>query len=70
VLGLLLEHYLKKSIFELLLVSPLSITFNVIVGLVTFGADHFLDFIQAYFIEFGMMFFERMFMGDMMDATL
>ena len=32
-------------------------------GLVTFGADDFLDFIDAYFIEYAMMLFERTYLG-------
>jgi hypothetical protein len=64
-----MEHIIEKSLHELLLVSPLSITYNVIVGLVTFGADDFLDFIEAYFYEFGIMFFERMYLGPIMDAV-
>lgn len=68
-IGVLMEHIIEKSLHELLLVSPLSITYNVIVGLVTFGADDFLDFIEAYFYEFGIMFFERMYLGPIMDAV-
>jgi hypothetical protein len=67
-IGVLMEHIIEKSLHEILLVSPLSITYNVIVGLVTFGADDFLDFIEAYFYEFGIMFFERMYLGQIMDS--
>lgn len=48
-----------------MLLGPLSITYGVIVGLVTFGADDFLDFIDAYFIEFAMMLFERTYLGNL-----
>lgn len=34
-------------------------------SLVTFGADDFLDFIDAYFIEFAMMLFERTYLGNL-----
>ena len=46
-----------------MLLGPLQITYGVIVGLVTFGADDFLDFIDAYFIEYAMMLFERTYLG-------
>ena len=34
----------------------------------TFGADDFLDFIEAYFIEFGMMIFERCYVGRLEEV--
>jgi len=36
---------------------------------VTFGSDDFLDFINAYFIEFGMMIFERCYMGTISSVV-
>ena len=47
---------------------PLAITYDVIAGLVTFGANDFLDFINAYFIEFAMMLFERTYLGNLADS--
>jgi hypothetical protein len=37
---------------------------SVILGLVTFGADDFLDFLNAFFIELGIMMFERCYFGE------
>ena len=47
------DYILERTINEMLLVSPLSITMVVVLGLVTFGADDFLDFLNAFFIELG-----------------
>ena len=63
--GLIIDYAYEKSLKQNLLISPMSITYGITVGLVTFGADDFLDFIDAYFIEFGMMLFERCYLGDL-----
>jgi hypothetical protein len=42
----------------------------VIMGLVTFGADDFLDFLIAFFIELGIMQFERTYLGDLVDMGM
>lgn len=64
-LGILLDWILEKAMDQALLLGPLSISYGVVVGLVTFGADDFLDFIDAYFIEFAMMLFERTYLGNL-----
>jgi len=43
------------------------IYYGLICGLVTFGSNDFLDFINAYFIEFGMMIYERNYNNDVID---
>lgn len=63
--GILIDWALEKAMDQALLLGPLSITYGVIVGLVTFGADDFLDFIDAYFIEYAMMLFERTYLGNL-----
>lgn len=63
--GILIDWILEKAMDQALLLGPLSITYGVIVGLVTFGADDFLDFIDAYFIEYAMMLFERTYLGNL-----
>ena len=63
--GLLVDWAYEKQLKENMLISSMSIVYGITVGLVTFGADHFLDFIEAYFIEFGMMLFERNYLGDL-----
>lgn len=60
---ILIENSLENAMDEELLVTPLAITLITIAGLVTFGADDFLDFLEAYFVEFGMMIFERCYLG-------
>ena len=47
--------------------APLMIYYGLICGLVTFGSNDFLDFINAYFIEFGMMIYERTYNNDVID---
>jgi hypothetical protein len=66
-LGIIIDWLLEKAMKQALLVCPLSIIYNVIVSLVTFGADDFLDFIDAYFIEFAIMLFERTYLGGITD---
>jgi len=53
------DYALEKQLDELLLVAPLSIQVIVILSLVTFGAEDFLDFLNAYFVELGIMIIER-----------
>lgn len=50
--------------------APLSITIIVVLGLVTFGADDFLDFLNAYFIELAIMMFERPYLTPMADIII
>jgi len=66
--GILIEKVLASYMDEELLVLPLGITSTTIQGLVTFGSDDFLAFIQSYFIEFGMMIFERCYLGSLEEA--
>lgn len=62
-----LEVWLEKMLTEKLCFSPLMIFYGMICGLVTFGSDDFLDFINAYFIEYGMMIYERCYNNDVVD---
>ena len=61
--GLVIENFLMKAMDEELLILPLNITIITVAGLVTFGADDFLDFIEAYFMQWGIMIFERVYLG-------
>ena len=67
--GLVVDWAYEKAFKENMLISSMSIVYGITVGLVTFGADHFLDFIEAYFIEFGMMLFERNYLGDLSNVA-
>merc|ERR1711871_939629 len=48
---------------EALLLGPVSIAIGNMCGLVTFGAENFLDFLSAFYVEFGMLIFERIIFG-------
>ena len=56
-----IEEILMGIMDESMLVAPINTCLGVIVGLVTFGADDFLDFLQAFFIEHGILIFERLY---------
>lgn len=63
--GIIVDWMLEKAMDQALLLGPLQITYGVVGGLVTFGADDFLGFIDAYFIEYAMMLFERTYLGNL-----
>lgn len=69
VVAIILGSILEKQIGESLLESPLSTTFDVVLGLVTFGADDFLDFLNAYFIELGLLMFERPYLEPIVNIV-
>ena len=43
----------------MLLLAPFSICMGVVISTITLGAEDFLDFLNAYFIEIGIQMFER-----------
>ena len=57
------EWTLEAQVKEYLLMCPLVSAMDLIQGLVTFGADDFADFIQAFFIEFALLITERIYIG-------
>lgn len=57
------EWTLEAQVKEYLLMCPLVTSMDLIQGLVTFGADDFGDFMQAYFIEFILLVAERIYIG-------
>ena len=63
-IGALLGAYLR----EYLLMLPMLASINVIVSLVTLGANDFADFLLAYAIEYGLMIAERVYVGPGADA--
>jgi len=63
-LALVVDHLLEQATREALLVAPLSAVVIVVLGLVTFGAEDFLDFLDAFFIELGIMMFERAYLSE------
>ena len=58
---------LEAAMDEAFLAAPLSMCVIVILGLVTFGADDFMDFLNAFFIELGIMMFERTYLAGIVD---
>jgi len=63
-LAIVVDYLLEQATHEALLVAPLSAVGIVVLGLVTFGADDFLDFLNAFFIELGIMMFERAYLSE------
>ena len=70
VVAIIVDYSLEASMDEALLASPLSMCVIVILGLVTFGADDFLDFLRAFFIELGIMMFERTYLGEIVGFCI
>ena len=70
VLGVIFGFILELLLEESLLSSPMEILGGLTQGLVTFGADDFVDFLNAYFIELGIMMFERTYVGDFVDVCV
>lgn len=70
VLGIGVDYCLEATMDENMLAAPLSMCVIVILGLVTFGADDFLDFLNAFFIELGIMMFERTYLSEVVGMVL
>lgn len=69
VMAIIVESFLSEAMDEDLLTAPLAMVLNVVLGLVTFGADNFLDFLSAFFIELGIMIFERTYLGQILEQV-
>jgi hypothetical protein len=61
---------IEKATDEALLCAPLAMGLDVALGLVTFGANNFLDFLNAYFIELGIMMFERTYLEGVIALVI
>ena len=68
-LAIVVDMVLDASMDASLLAAPLSMAVIVVLGLVSFGADDFLDFLNAFFIELGIMVFERTYLGEAVDMA-
>jgi hypothetical protein len=55
------EMAIDRQLKEHLLICPLVSALTLIEGLVTLGADDFKDFLLSYFVEFGIMMVERVY---------
>ena len=62
----LVEYQLK----ELLLVTPISSALNITQGLITLGADDFVDFVLVYFVEMALLVVERVYVEPYLNFFL
>mmetsp|Transcript_30594 Transcript_30594/g.46941 ORF Transcript_30594/g.46941 Transcript_30594/m.46941 type:complete len:105 (-) Transcript_30594:2150-2464(-) len=69
-MALIVDNKLEEAMDEAFLAGPLSMCVIVILGLVTFGADDFMDFLNAFFIELGIMMFERTYLSAIVDTIM
>lgn len=69
-MGIVVDEMIGGAMDEDLLAGPLSQVLNVCLGLVTMGADDFLDFLNGFFIDLGITIFERTYFGKFVDACL
>lgn len=70
VVNTVLVGVLKRAVGEDLLVCPLESALGITLGLVTFGANNFLDFVVGYLIEFGMLLLHRLYYGPWFDMMV
>lgn len=70
VMNIILNFIMEMMLEEALLSSSMEILGGLTEGLVTFGADNFVDFLSAYFIELGIQMFERTYVGDFVDMLV
>ncbi len=68
VIEIIVETMLDKAVEEALLLSPLQVSFAVVLGLTGFGAANFLDFLQGYFIDVGITMFERPYLDNVIEV--
>jgi hypothetical protein len=61
ILCIFVEMAIDRQLKEHLLICPLTTAMSLIVSLVTLGADDFKDFLLSYFVEFGMLMVERVY---------
>ena len=59
IVAVFVEMIVDYQLKETLLISPIMTAFDLIAGLVTFGADDFVDFLLSYVVEFFIMLVER-----------
>lgn len=69
VIEIIVETMLDNNVEEALLLSPLQVSFAVVLGLTGFGAANFLDFLQGYFIDVGITMFERPYLDNVIEVV-
>ncbi len=53
VVSIIIERVIEKTVRDKMLLASYSTSNNIVLGLVTFGSDNFLEFLIAYFIDVG-----------------
>lgn len=69
VMQTIVETMIDNSIQEALLLCPLQVSFNVVIGLTGLGAANFFIFVQGYFVGVGITMFQRTYMDDIMEVV-
>lgn len=69
VIEIIVETMLDGAVPEALMLSPLQVSFAVVLGLTGFGADDFLDFLQGYFIDVGISMIERTYLDSVIEVV-
>ena len=69
VVEIVVEGELEKSVSEALMLSPLQVSFAVVLGLTGFGAANFFAFLQGYFIDVGITMFERPYFDNVFEVV-
>lgn len=69
VIEIIVETMLDGAVPEALMLSPLQVSFAVVLGLTGFGAANFLDFLQGYFIDVGITMIERPYLDSVIEVV-
>jgi hypothetical protein len=69
VMQTIVETMIDNAIQEALLLCPLQVSFNVVIGLTGLGAANFFIFVQGYFVGVGITMFQRTYMDDIMEIV-
>ena len=67
VLTAMAETFMDKAVVDALMLSPLQVSFSVVIGLTGFGAPNFFVFLQNYFVGGGITNFDRTYTDAVME---
>jgi len=62
IVGIILEIYLKSTLQDQLLISGVPCIFNIVQGLLTFGASDYVDFLNSSYVELISLSVERLYL--------
>jgi hypothetical protein len=68
--GTYIEGWMESRLKESLLIGPLATGLGIMQGVAMFGADDFQDFLFCYFVEYGVLLFERVYLGAILDFIM